>query len=70
MGRTPLLERMASLATAVIGFSSGYSYDQCDTGSIHCCGFCDGCLDYYGPLNDHRSCLLLKGLSEAENLEL
>jgi hypothetical protein len=37
-GRTPLLESMPLLSTAVIDFSSHFSDDQYDTGSIHRCG--------------------------------
>jgi hypothetical protein len=37
-GRTPLLESMPLLSTAVIDFCSHFSDDQCDTGSIHRCG--------------------------------
>ncbi|TVT97754.1 hypothetical protein EJB05_29015 [Eragrostis curvula] len=70
-GRTPLLERIPSLASAIVELDYT-SYDKCSTSITYGCDSdnCDGCQDYYGPHNDHTSCLLLNGLWEATNLEL
>ncbi|TVU26360.1 hypothetical protein EJB05_28903, partial [Eragrostis curvula] len=70
LNRAPLLQRMPSLISATVQLDQCHASDQCYTGNIRGCGTCDGCVDYYGPHNDHRTCLLLNGLAEARNLEL
>uniref|UniRef100_A0A0E0R5E7 F-box domain-containing protein n=1 Tax=Oryza rufipogon TaxID=4529 RepID=A0A0E0R5E7_ORYRU len=64
---TPLLESMPSLVEATITVNSGCS-DFCRNAGSGYCGFED--CNYCYPINDDRSCVLLKGLSEAKNLAL
>ncbi|XP_047083615.1 MEIOTIC F-BOX protein MOF-like [Lolium rigidum] len=68
-GRIPLLGSLPSLARAVV-ILNGICSDRCLNDRFDCCGNCDGCRDYYGPGYDRDSCMFLKGLSEATNLEL
>ena len=72
-GRAPLLESMPLLQTATVTF--GYeSYDTCSDrmGAFDACGnrMCEGCYYYREPIDDHNDSLLLKGLSEATQLNL
>uniref|UniRef100_A0A0E0BGF0 F-box domain-containing protein n=1 Tax=Oryza glumipatula TaxID=40148 RepID=A0A0E0BGF0_9ORYZ len=64
---TSLLEIMPSLVEATITVNSGCS-DFCRNAGSGYCGFED--CNYCYPINDDRSCVLLKGLSEAKNLAL
>jgi hypothetical protein len=68
-GRIPLLGSLPSLARAVV-ILNGDCTDRCSNGRFDCCDGCDGCYDYYGPGYDRDSCIFLKGLSEATDLEL
>jgi hypothetical protein len=68
-GRIPLLGSLPSLARAIVKLH-GHCTDLCSNGRFDCCDDCDGCYDYYGPGYDRHSCVFLKGLSEATNLEL
>jgi hypothetical protein len=68
-GRIPLLGSLPSLARAVV-ILNGICSDRCSNDRFDCCGNCDGCRDYYGPGYDRDSCMFLKGLSEATDLEL
>ncbi|XP_051182947.1 MEIOTIC F-BOX protein MOF isoform X2 [Lolium perenne] len=68
-GRIPLLGSLPSLERAVVVLN-GICSDRCSNDRFDCCGNCDGCRDYYGPGYDRDSCMFLKGLSEATDLEL
>ncbi|XP_044416077.1 MEIOTIC F-BOX protein MOF-like [Triticum aestivum] len=66
-GRTPLLESMPSLETAVVR-PCNISGDNCHNGVLgEFCGICQGCCGNDGH-ND--GCILFEGLSHAKNLEL
>ncbi|VAI41974.1 unnamed protein product [Triticum turgidum subsp. durum] len=67
-GRTPFLENMLSLETAVVS-SEIWSVDYCHKGFFagECCGTC---LDCCGNDGLKGGCVLLGGLSRAKNLEL
>ncbi|XP_051179854.1 MEIOTIC F-BOX protein MOF isoform X1 [Lolium perenne] len=67
VGRTPLLESMLSLETAVV-IPRNYSDDLCREGVAgECCGTCADCC---GNDDHNGGCVLLGGLSCATNLEL
>ncbi|XBH60284.1 hypothetical protein VPH35_114901 [Triticum aestivum] len=66
-GRTPLLEGMPSLETAVFR-SDDYTEDHCRNGVAgECCGICADCR---GNDDHNGGCVLLRGLSHARNLAL
>ena len=67
-GRTPFLESMLSLETAVVNVEV-WSVDYCRKGfsAGECCGTC---LDCCGNDGLKGGCVLLGGLSRAKNLEL
>jgi hypothetical protein len=76
-GRTPLIESMLSLETAVVRlaryknsryYTDEYRTDNCHEGDAReCCGTCAVCCGN----GDHGDrCILLGGLSSATNLEL
>uniref|UniRef100_A0A0E0F3F2 F-box domain-containing protein n=1 Tax=Oryza meridionalis TaxID=40149 RepID=A0A0E0F3F2_9ORYZ len=69
LGRTPLLERMPSLATATVRLDH-FCDDRCSNGRYDDCGDaeCKGCHDYYAP-SDY-GCVFLEGLTEAKDLKL
>ncbi|KAM0919203.1 hypothetical protein ACQ4PT_008329 [Festuca glaucescens] len=73
MGRAPLLESMPALQTATFIFDC-YCTDICSDriGRFDACGksMCEGCYYNYQPVDDHNDSLLLKGLSEATQLNL
>ncbi|KAM3317317.1 hypothetical protein ACQJBY_035140 [Aegilops geniculata] len=66
-GRTPFLESMLSLETAVVSVEA-WSVDYCRKGfsAGECCGTCLDCRGNDGL----KGCVLLGGLSRAKNLEL
>ncbi|XBI94736.1 hypothetical protein VPH35_031322 [Triticum aestivum] len=78
-GRAPLLGNLPQLARADI-FLNGDCADQCSEGRFDGCDAddsdtCYGCYYYYGdpvygPHYDRNNCVVLKGLSEATDLEL
>ncbi|XP_037487182.1 F-box/LRR-repeat protein At3g26922-like [Triticum dicoccoides] len=78
-GRAPLLGSLPQLARADI-FLNGDCADQCSEGRFDGCDaddsdICYGCYYYYGdpihgPHYDCNNCIVLKGLSEATDLEL
>jgi hypothetical protein len=67
--RTPVLESMPLLMAAFVRFIKE-SVDRCFYSDSWDCHneYCQGCYDLQGVNSDE--CLLLKGLSEAENLTL
>uniref|UniRef100_A0ACD5W7Z9 Uncharacterized protein n=4 Tax=Avena sativa TaxID=4498 RepID=A0ACD5W7Z9_AVESA len=71
VGRTPLLESMPSLVTAIVKLGC-LSADCCEKGGSDDCGDneCEGCRYYYGSEDDCRQCVILRGLSKATALEL
>uniref|UniRef100_A0ACD5X575 Uncharacterized protein n=1 Tax=Avena sativa TaxID=4498 RepID=A0ACD5X575_AVESA len=71
LGRTPLLESMPSLETAIVRLGSETS-NWCDKGESGGCSndLCEGCRYYWGSDYDHGLCVLLGSLSQATDLEL
>ncbi|OEL32285.1 hypothetical protein BAE44_0006697 [Dichanthelium oligosanthes] len=66
-GRAPLLECMPSLATGIVSFEYDCE-DYCLKGECYD-GSCDDCR-FHEIDDDHTSCVLLNGLSQATHLEL
>jgi hypothetical protein len=66
--RTPLIESMPPLETAVVRLDGYRRSDHCTKGDAReCCGTCAVCC----ASGDHGDrCILLGGLSSATNLEL
>uniref|UniRef100_A0ACD5ZXC0 Uncharacterized protein n=6 Tax=Avena sativa TaxID=4498 RepID=A0ACD5ZXC0_AVESA len=71
VGRTPFLESMPSLVTAIVKIGY-YSSDRCENGGSDDCGDneCEGCRYYYGSEDDRRQCVILRALSQATALDL
>ncbi|CAL4887430.1 unnamed protein product [Urochloa decumbens] len=70
-GRTPLLECMPTLETAIVSLDRDCK-DYCINRSTGVCGhyICEGCQYYYGSDDNRNNCVFLKGLSEAAHVEL
>ncbi|CAL5021541.1 unnamed protein product [Urochloa decumbens] len=70
-GRTPLLDCIPSLETAIVSFDHD-SEDYCIYDGTSDCGddSCEGCRYYYGSDKYRNNCVFLKGLSEVTHMEL